>query len=545
MAEDNSGQGGQSRTAEETPQRLAARERAPIDRINTIENGRDVQRDASWGNTAARASVAMDAEALRTGDGVRAAASTARSKRDERADKAAGREAGSPEPGRRPAVVEAATAIDKATDSPRKVPAGKEPLGDGFVEKLDNRMKAAQIGEKGWQGRTAELHEVMQDLGKVADADFGRARELWRKHAGHEADLPPALERPTDAVRAPSNDEIETRAALLERLARRFVKAHDSDAYHFRDDPSVVAFEFINRTLLKDKLQTTHDDPHVVQAMVDRGRAEGWKEIHVKGSEEFKRAAWLAASLADMEVTGYKPRGADQTMLEELRKDRADAAARAARAPEQPQRRDTAPASDGRVVDERKLSTMQETALIALEQTLRERGDSDKQIAMAVSVARDQFDQKRVYAGKIVEHGEARYEFNDKNEKSYYVKLESPAGKTETVWGVHLREAIKDSAAKPGDDVFVAYQGREQVKRKVDDRDASGKVVGSHEVVTHRNKWAVEQFDRVSEQARGKLEAMAKDTARQPIVRQYSPTAPTQVQRATQPAPERHAPRTR
>ncbi len=188
---------------------------------------------------------------------------------------------------------------------------------------------------------------------------------------------------------------------------------------------------------------------------------------------------------------------------------------------------------------------MQETALIALEQTLRERGDSDKQIAMAVSVARDQFDQKRVYAGKIVAHGEARYEFNDKNEKSYYVKLESPAGKTETVWGVHLREAIKNSAAKPGDDVFVAYQGREQVKIKVDDRDASGKVVGAHEVVTHRNKWAIEQFDRVSEQARGKLEAMAKDTARQPIVRQYSPTAPTKVQRATQPAPERHAPRTR
>ena len=545
MAEDNAGQSGQSRTAEEAPQRLAARERAPIDRINTIENGRDVQRDAARGNAAARASVAMDEQVRSTSDGDRAGAAAPRVERDERADKAQGHDVATPEVGQRPAAVEAAAAIDKAADDPRKESAGKVPLGEEFVAKLDDRMKAAQIGEKGWKGRDAELHEVMKDLGKVADADFGRARELWRKHAGNEADLPPALERPTDAVRAPSNDAIETRAALLERLARRFVKAHDSDAYHFRDDPSVVAFEFIKRTLLKDKLQTTHDDPHVVQAMVDRGRAEGWKEIHVKGSEEFKRTAWLAASLADMEVTGYKPRGADQMMLEELRKDRADAAARTARVPEQPQRRDTAPASDGRVVDERKLSTMQETALIALEQTLRERGDSDKQIAMAVSVARDQFDQKRVYAGKIVAHGEARYELNDKNEQSYYVKLESPAGKTETVWGVHLREAIKDSAAKPGADVFVAYQGREQVKIKVDDRDAAGKMVGAHEVVTHRNKWVVEQFDRVSEQARGKLEAMAKDTARQPIVRQYSPTAPTKVQRATQPAPERHAPRTR
>ena len=170
---------------------------------------------------------------------------------------------------------------------------------------------------------------------------------------------------------------------------------------------------------------------------------------------------------------------------------------------------------------------------------MRERGDSEPQINMAVSMAREQFQQKRVYAGELKEHGRAPYEFNDKNEKSYYVKLEAANGRQDTVWGVHLPEALKQGEAKVGDQVFVAYQGRQPVTIKVPDRDAEGKVTGSHEITTHRNTWAIERFDKLSEQAREKLNNLAGKAAKQPVVRQYDHIAIPKTPTVPPPSQER------
>ena len=63
-----------------------------------------------------------------------------------------------------------AKAKDKATAEPSST------VSKEFVEQLDNRLKAAPVGEKGWKGGAAELHLVIKDLGKVADADYASAR---------------------------------------------------------------------------------------------------------------------------------------------------------------------------------------------------------------------------------------------------------------------------------------------------------------------------------------------------------------------------------
>ena len=237
---------------------------------------------------------------------------------------------------------------------------------------------------------------------------------------------------------------LELRVALMTRLEKRYVRAigYEGDRYHFRDDLNVVAFEVALSALGKTHLKTDHDDPAVVRSMVDRARIEGWTSIHVKGSEDFRREAWMAATMAGLEVKGYKSKDQDQALLEELKRERA---AMGNKYEQQGERSRTPTRSvrelssnDGRVVDETKVTKPQETALIALDQTLRERGDSETQIKMAVSMAREQFQQKRIYAGELKEHGAAHYEFNDKNEKSYYVKLEAANGKQDTVWGVHL-----------------------------------------------------------------------------------------------------------
>jgi Large polyvalent protein-associated domain 7 len=324
---------------------------------------------------------------------------------------------------------------------------------------------------------------------------------------------------------------LEPRSAFLARLEKRYVRAngYDGERYHFRDDLSVVAFEVAVSVLGKNKLITDHNDPDVVRSMVDRARADGWTTIHVKGHDEFKREAWLAASMAGIKVKGYRANDLDHALLEELQRGRAAKGNQYEQTGNRKTSPDHPPAekvlNEGRTVDESKVTKPQETALIALEQTLRERGDSEKQIAMAVSIAREQFQQKRVYAGTLKEHGGAPYEFNDKNEKSYYVKLEDSYGKQQHVWGVHLPEALKKGDAKIGDEIFVAFQGRNPVTIKVADRDADGKVTGHHEVTTHRNTWAVNRFDTLSEQAKNRLRELAGETAKQPVVRQYDHAA--------------------
>ena len=337
---------------------------------------------------------------------------------------------------------------------------------------------------------------------------------------------------------------LELRAALMTRLEKRYVRAigYEGDRYHFRDDLNVVAFEVALSALGKTHLKTDHDDPAVVRSMVDRARIEGWTSIHVKGSEDFRREAWMAATVAGLEVKGYKPKDRDQALLDELQRERAKLGDKYEQQNERSRRTSTPrgqTANEGRVVDESKISKPQETALIALEQTLRERGDSEPQINMAVSMAREQFQQNRVYAGELKEHGRAPYEFNDKNEKSYYVKLEAANGRQDTVWGVHLPEALKQGEAKVGDQVFVAYQGRQPVTIKVPDRDAEGKVTGSHEITTHRNTWAIERFDKLSEQAREKLNNLAGEAAKQPVVRQYDHIAIPKTPTVPPPSQER------
>ena len=45
----------------------------------------------------------------------------------------------------------------------------------------------------------------------------------------------------------------------------------------------------------KAKIRTTLDDRATVKAMLDLAKARGWESVKVKGSETFKREAWVQA----------------------------------------------------------------------------------------------------------------------------------------------------------------------------------------------------------------------------------------------------------
>lgn len=385
------------------------------------------------------------------------------------------------------------------------------------------------------QQRTSAQEQEARSISEQNKQWIAKQQERMRLDDG------PQLPSGKKADKEREDDTIDLR---LPDLSRRYLKA--GEAYYFRDDHTTLAFSDQGK-----RLHTAHDDADVARSMVQVAVGKGWQSIKLNGSDEFKREAWLEASLRGLAVEGYEPKAPDKARLAELAAELQANRAATSRSQQQSdlaqERRDersntTAAASaregeEKRPADERRLTPQQATAVEALRAILQERGDSAKEIAAAVGVATERFQNQRAYVGKLVEHGQAPFEFDKKNESSYYARLATPQGE-KVVWGVDIQRAISESKAQRGDDIALAFQGTKPVTVSVKDRDAEGKVVGTKTIETHRNAWAAEKVEKIQEAAREALQAAASRTAQQPVVRVYDPTAP----RPAAPEPTRSEP---
>lgn len=81
-------------------------------------------------------------------------------------------------------------------------------------------------------------------------------------------------------------------------LARKYLRV-GRDIYRSSDDKKPIA------TLKADKITTQNTD--ALRDLIHIAKANGWTAIKVEGSAEFKRQAFLEASLQGLSVIGYKP----------------------------------------------------------------------------------------------------------------------------------------------------------------------------------------------------------------------------------------------
>ncbi|EGQ62121.1 putative DNA primase, DNA transfer TraO-like protein [Acidithiobacillus sp. GGI-221] len=91
---------------------------------------------------------------------------------------------------------------------------------------------------------------------------------------------------------------------------------------------------------------------------------------------------------------------------------------------------------------------------------------------------------------KLLDHGNAPYQFKDGESKSYFVKTQDNAGKEHVVWGVDLQRAMEDSGATKGDLVTIKNQGKEEVVVKVVDEHGQEQWKPAH-----RNRFDVKVAD--------------------------------------------------
>src|SRR5271155_3210437 len=91
-----------------------------------------------------------------------------------------------------------------------------------------------------------------------------------------------------------------------EDIAKRFVQVRNK--YYFPDG----ARAFTDRG---NRITTMSENTEVVRSLVEIAKARSWQEITVRGTERFRKEVWIAASVAGLQVRGYKPTEFEQSTL--------------------------------------------------------------------------------------------------------------------------------------------------------------------------------------------------------------------------------------
>jgi len=226
--------------------------------------------------------------------------------------------------------------------------------------------------------------------------------------------------------------------AMPGHVAAKFLR--NGDKYYFDDQR--LAFVDLGSTLRAET-----ENRSVIKDLVDIAKARGWEEGVVRGTENFRREVWKEAHAQGIRVEGYTPTPIEREAAQARQSGGADGAPEADQAARGGAARQPLSPADG------------------------------------------------VVYGKLLEHGEAPYQFDRRNDPSYFVKLEGPDGRTRVWWGLGLQAALRDSQTQAaiGDPVGIREVGQRSVLvsgRRVDPQ--SGEVI---EIKTpaQRKEWAVEK----------------------------------------------------
>ncbi|MBR1208745.1 MULTISPECIES: LPD7 domain-containing protein [unclassified Bradyrhizobium] len=273
----------------------------------------------------------------------------------------------------------------------------------------------------------------------------------WQRRAGRDS----ARETGEDESKAtapnkPSSVEV-TDGAFPDRIRRKYyVVASESEKDGSDREARLYADkrgEYLAFKTTEDRLVTRIAAAEVVRDMVSVAQHRQWEALHVRGSVEFRREAWLEAGARGMEVNGYQPSELDGQALADRRVtwDRAHARTKDVEA---------RPASDG-------------------------------------SIQADRLDYDKGISGRLMEVGYGPYRNRADAEPSTYVALELDGGRRHQVWGVGVVTDVADSGARPGDRISLRRDGVEPVIRAIKSRDAVTGFTRAERRQMWRNMWSV------------------------------------------------------
>lgn len=311
------------------------------------------------------------------------------------------------------------------------------------------------------------------------DEREGRKREEFKQ-------VEPDAEEPVFKRQSQDQDYFEDssyKPVVPDRVAKSYIEVEGK--YYFQNRPDSLAF--VDKGA---KLQTKLSNSQVAGSMIDIAETRGWTEIQVKGTEDFRREAWLQATARGLTAHGYKPKEEDLARLKKVAGERNINEVEAREVADNVKTSPSAPS--GTTSQNQSEAPTSKTGTTESSSTAQGKNEGAKVEAE---------EKVNKLAGKLVEHGAAPYEHKKDNKDNYYVTLENADGKQSTTWGVDLQRAMAESEAQPGDHVELENLGRKAVTVEKDVKDETGKVVKKETINTFRNSWQV-KADAIRDQER-------------------------------------------
>lgn len=311
------------------------------------------------------------------------------------------------------------------------------------------------------------------------DEREGRKREEFKQ-------VEPDAEEPVFKRQPQDQDYFEDssyKPVVPDRVAKSYIEVEGK--YYFQNRPDSLAF--VDKGA---KLQTKLSNSQVAGSMIDIAEARGWTEIQVKGTEDFRREAWLQTTARGLTAHGYKPKEEDLARLKKVAGERNINEVEAREIADNVKTSPSAPSGT--------MSKTQSEAPTSKTGTNESNSTTQGKNEGAKAETEEKVNK---LAGKLVEHGAAPYEHKKDNKDNYYVTLENADGKQSTTWSVDLQRAMAESEAQPGDHVELENLGRKAVTVEKDVKDETGKVVKKETINTFRNSWQV-KADAIRDQER-------------------------------------------
>lgn len=257
-------------------------------------------------------------------------------------------------------------------------------------------------------------------------------------------------------------------------------------------------------------LSTASEDRDVIAHMVEVAKAKNWGELQLKGSEEFRRQAWIAAELAGVPTRGYKPKEQDRAALIAAREAmRIGAGERSNDADKA--RTNEMESADAAGQKQPASPESAKTGAPGRESAPPEGGRTAAAQPLSATPARPVQDTPTpagVTAGVLVAHGPAPFNHDEKQNDSYYATVRTRDGER-TVWGLDLERAIAESGVQTGQQIELEKGGSRSVTAQQRQFDEKGNELAPKTVASRRNEWFVSSSDVPGLPTREQREALA------------------------------------
>ena len=284
---------------------------------------------------------------------------------------------------------------------------------------------------------------------------------------GHDANEDFSLERQRRAGRASARDKGDgesiaiapnkssssevTDSAFPDRIRRKYyVVANESQKDRSDRQARLYADErreYLAFKATDDRLVTRIAAAEVIRDMVSVAQHRQWEALHVRGSVEFRREAWLEASARGMDVKGYQLSELDRQALADRR--------------------------------------------VAWDRAQARTNDAEARSVSDRPLRADRLDYDKGVSGRLMEVGYGPYRDRPDAEPSTYVAIELDDGRRHQVWGVGIVTDVADSGAKPGDRISMRRQSVEPVIRAIKSIDAATGIASIERRQMWRNVWSV------------------------------------------------------